>query len=172
MSSNSCGLIISYLMIHLSTSRHLHYRYHFLPTRHYHSHQIVLQNLSEKDVQLLINVYAMNEQILIYKTRMTTSISSSFAFCSLTDRPTNKILQSRCSYTRGMCTQKMRALSYIGAEKITFPIKPDIPTYRQTDIHTDRRTVISVYRVASLLKIKLHVEFKRAYFHLFMFCYV
>ena len=47
-----------------------------------------------------------------------------------------------------MCTQKMRALSYIGAEKITFPPKPDI----QTDIHTDGRTDISVYRVASLLK--------------------
>ncbi len=47
-----------------------------------------------------------------------------------------------------MCTQKMRALSYIGAEKITFPSKPDI----QTDRHTDRRTDISVYRVASLLK--------------------
>ena len=45
-----------------------------------------------------------------------------------------------------MCTQKMRALSYIGAEKITFP--PDI----HTDIHTFRRTDISVYRVASLLK--------------------
>ena len=47
-----------------------------------------------------------------------------------------------------MCAQKMRALSYIGAEKITFPPKPD----RQTYIHTDRRTDISVYRVASLLK--------------------
>ena len=47
-----------------------------------------------------------------------------------------------------MCTQKMRALSYIGAEKITFPPKPD----RQTDIHTYRRTDIGVYRVASLLK--------------------
>ena len=43
-----------------------------------------------------------------------------------------------------MCTQKMRALSYIGAEKITFPPKP-------TDIHTDGRTDISIYRVASLL---------------------
>ena len=43
-----------------------------------------------------------------------------------------------------MCTQKMRALSYIGAEKITFTPKPDI----QTGIRTD----ISVYRVASLLK--------------------
>ncbi len=45
-----------------------------------------------------------------------------------------------------MCTQKMRALSYIGAEKITFPPKPDIHTYRRVDI--------SVYRVASLLKMK------------------
>ena len=50
-----------------------------------------------------------------------------------------------------MCTQKMRALSYIGAEKITFPHKPDL----QTDRHTYRRTDISVYRVASLLKIML-----------------
>ena len=47
-----------------------------------------------------------------------------------------------------MCTPKRRALSYIGAEKITFPPKPDI----QTDRHTDRRTDICVYRVASLLK--------------------
>ncbi len=46
-----------------------------------------------------------------------------------------------------MYTQKMRALSYIGAEKITFPPKPDI----YTDIHTYRRTDIRVYRVASLL---------------------
>ncbi len=44
-----------------------------------------------------------------------------------------------------MCTQKMRALSYIVAEKITFPPKPDG--------QTDRRTDIRVYRVASLLKI-------------------
>ena len=35
-----------------------------------------------------------------------------------------------------MCTQKMRALSYIGAAKITFPPKPD----RQTDRHPDRQT--------------------------------
>ncbi len=35
----------------------------------------------------------------------------------------------------------MRALSYLRAEKITFP-----------DRHKDRRTEISVYRVASLLK--------------------
>ncbi len=46
-----------------------------------------------------------------------------------------------------MCTQKMRALSYIGAEKITFPPKPD----RHTGRHTYRRTDISVYRVSSLL---------------------
>ncbi len=43
----------------------------------------------------------------------------------------------------------MRALSYIGAEKTTVPPKPDI----QTDRHTYRWTDISVYRVASLLKI-------------------
>ena len=42
----------------------------------------------------------------------------------------------------------MRALSYIGAEKITFPPKPG----GQTDIHMDGHTDISIYRVASLLK--------------------
>ena len=49
-----------------------------------------------------------------------------------------------------MCTQIMRALSYIGAEKITFSPKPDGHTDRQTDGRTD----ISVYRVVSLLKRK------------------
>ncbi len=39
-----------------------------------------------------------------------------------------------------MCTEKMRSVSYIGAEEITFPPK------------SDRRTEISNYRVASLLK--------------------
>ncbi len=52
-----------------------------------------------------------------------------------------------------MCTQKMRAQSYIGAEKITFPPKPGGHTDIQIDIQTVRRTDISVYRVASLLKI-------------------
>ena len=55
-----------------------------------------------------------------------------------------------------MCTQKMRALSYIGAEKITFSPKPD----RQTYIQTDRRTDISVYRVALLLKNILEPTFQ------------
>ena len=39
-----------------------------------------------------------------------------------------------------MCTEKNRTLSQLGAEKITFPPKPE------------RRTNISNYRVASLLK--------------------
>ncbi len=47
----------------------------------------------------------------------------------------------------------MRALSYIGAEKITFPPKPDIQTDIKIDKHTYRQTDISVYRVDSLLKI-------------------
>ena len=51
-----------------------------------------------------------------------------------------------------MCTQKMRALSYIGAEKITSPPKPDIHTDIYTYMHTDGRTDIDVYRVASLQK--------------------
>ena len=65
-----------------------------------------------------------------------------------------------------MCTQKMRALSYIGAEKITFPPKPDVQTDRHTDrrtdgqtyIHTDRQTDIGSYRLASLLK-KIYILF-------------
>ena len=44
-----------------------------------------------------------------------------------------------------MCTEKIRTLSLSGAEKIAFPNKPDRQTYRRTDIST--------YRVASLLKI-------------------
>ena len=45
--------------------------------------------------------------------------------------------------------KKNKAISQLGAEKITFPPKPDGHTYR----HTDRRKAgISVYRVASLLR--------------------
>ncbi len=51
----------------------------------------------------------------------------------------------------------MRALSYIGAEKITFHPKPG----GQTDIHTDGRADISVYRAASLLK---NLPYTEAYF--------
>ncbi len=50
-------------------------------------------------------------------------------------------------YKRNVHT-KMRALSYEGAEKISVPPKPD----GHTDIQTDGRTDISVYRVAALLK--------------------
>ncbi len=50
-----------------------------------------------------------------------------------------------------MCTEKMRALSYIGADKITFPPKPD----GQTDRKPYGRTDIIIYRVASLLNINL-----------------
>ena len=46
-----------------------------------------------------------------------------------------------------MCTQKMRALSYIGAEKITFPPKSDGRADLRTGIRTDKGN----YRVASLL---------------------
>ena len=46
-----------------------------------------------------------------------------------------------------MCTQKMRALSYLRADKITFPPKHD----GQTDGRTYGQN-ICIYRVASLLK--------------------
>ncbi len=65
-----------------------------------------------------------------------------------------------------MCTSKVRALSYIGAEKITFPPKPDRQTYRhtyrQTCRHTYRRTDISVYRVASLLNSTVFTSIDRS----------
>ena len=43
-----------------------------------------------------------------------------------------------------MCIQKMRALSYIGAEKITFPPKPDGQKDIQTDGHMDGRTLVFI----------------------------
>ena len=47
-----------------------------------------------------------------------------------------------------MCTEKIGALSQLGAEKIEFPPYSD----GRTDGHMVRRTGISNYRVASLLK--------------------
>ncbi len=46
-----------------------------------------------------------------------------------------KYLQNRFSFMRGICTKKIGAISQLGAEKITFPPKPD----RHTDIHTHNR---------------------------------
>ena len=51
---------------------------------------------------------------------------------------------------KGNLHKKNVAISQLGAEKITFPPKPDGQTYLQTDRWTD----ISVYIVASLLKTK------------------
>ncbi len=36
-------------------------------------------------------------------------------------------------FMREICTQKIGAISQLGAEKITFPPKPDGHTVRQTD---------------------------------------
>ena len=73
---------------------------------------------------------------------MKTSTSSK-AFVALpTDRRT-KYLQNRCSFI-GNLHKKIGAISQLGAEKTAFPPKPDRQIYRRTDI--------SVYRVASLLK--------------------
>ncbi len=56
---------------------------------------------------------------------------SSFAFNSMTDGQNicriDAHIQEECAH------KKVRAISYIGAEKITFPPKPDIQTYIQTD---------------------------------------
>ncbi len=78
---------------------------------------------------------------------MKTSISSK-AFCSITDRQTDKIFTEYMLIYEGNLHKKNGAISQLGAEKITFPPKPD----RQTDIHTDRLTDICFYRVALLLK--------------------
>ena len=48
---------------------------------------------------------------------------------------------------RGMCTKRIRTLSLLGAEKITFPPKPD----GQTDRQIYGRTLVFI-KVASLLK--------------------
>ncbi len=52
-----------------------------------------------------------------------------------TDRRT-KYLPNRCSFMRGICTEKNGAISQLGAEKITFPPKPD----GHTDIQSERQT--------------------------------
>ena len=67
-----------------------------------------------------------------------------------TDRRT-KYLPNRWSFMRGICSKRIGAIFQLGAEKITFPPKPD----GHTDIQqTDRRTDICFYRVALLLKSK------------------
>ncbi len=66
---------------------------------------------------------------------MTTSISSEafFVFCSLTDRPTDKIfVEWMLKYKRKVHTKNESFILYRGRE-ITFPPKPDIQTYIQTD---------------------------------------
>ena len=71
---------------------------------------------------------------------MKTSIRSK-AFCSITDRQTDKYFQNRCSFMRGICTKKYWSdISIRGRENP----KPDG--------HTDRRTDICFYMVALLLK--------------------
>ena len=107
--------------------------------------KVVYRALNEQYIILAIWTYVLDrfsnssisqEYIDRNKDDNIHKYRSSFAFCSLFDRPTAKIFVNRCSYTRGMCTQKMRALSYIGVEKIFFPPKPDIQTYIQTDGRT------------------------------------
>ncbi len=76
---------------------------------------------------------------------MTTSISSK-AFCSITDRQTYKIFTEQMLIYEGNLHKKIweRYLNQ-GPRKSRFPLN-------LTYIHTYRRTNISVYRVASLLK--------------------
>ncbi len=83
-------------------------------------------------LKLFFNSYQTSKQ-----TRMKTSISSK-AICSITDRQTDKIFTEQMLIYEGNRQKKIGAISQLGAEKITFPPKPDI----QTDGH----------RVALLLK--------------------
>ncbi len=66
------------------------------------------------------------------KNKKSRNLSSHFLyisdFCSLTDRPTDKICVEYAHIQEESSTQKMRALSYIEAEKNMFPPKPDIHT--------------------------------------------
>ncbi len=55
------------------------------------------------------------------------------------------------AHLRWESAQQNGEISQLGAEKSTFPPKPD----RQTYIHTDGRTDICFYRVALLLRTKL-----------------
>ena len=62
-----------------------------------------------------------------------------FTFLPFVAKPADqrtKYLQNRCSFMRGICTQKIGAIARLGAEKITFPHKPD----GHTDIQSDRQT--------------------------------
>ena len=56
---------------------------------------------------------------------------------------------------RGICTTKIGATSQLGAEKITFPPKPDGQTYLQTDRQTDGHMLL---RVALLLKMNPNIQ--------------
>ena len=53
---------------------------------------------------------------------MTTSISSK-AFCSITDRQTDKIFKDLMLTYEGKLHKKIGPISQLGAEKITFPPK-------------------------------------------------
>ncbi len=53
---------------------------------------------------------------------MTTSIVAKLFVALLTDRRT-KYLKNRCSFMRGIVHKKIGAISQLGAEKITFPLK-------------------------------------------------
>ena len=77
------------------------------------------------------------------KTRMKTFISSK-AFCSITDRQTDKIFTQQMFIYEGNLHKKMELYLNQGPRKLRFSLN-------LTDGHTDRRTDISVYRVASLI---------------------
>ncbi len=74
---------------------------------------------------------------------MKTSISNK-AFCSITD---GQNIYRIDAHLWGESAKKIGAISQLGAEKITFPPKPDIHTY----IHTDERTFAFIYHQRKLL---------------------
>ena len=76
-------------------------------------------------------------------------------FCSLIDRPTDKIFIEQKLIYKGNLHKKMDLYLKQRQRKSRFPLNL---TERQTDIHTYRRTDISFYREASLLKIFITVQ--------------
>ncbi len=90
---------------------------------------------------------------------MKTSISSK-AFCSITDRQTDKIFTEQMLIHEGNLHKKIGAISQLGAEKITFPPKPDGHTDRHRDIQSDRHTDGHLLLQSSCATKKKHHKYK------------
>ena len=100
---------------------------------------------------------------------MKTSISSK-AFCSITDRQTNKIFTEQMLIYEGNLHKKNGAISQLGAEKITFPPKPDGHTVRQSDRQTDGHLLLQSSFATKNMFLLMHLStYTRWQIHLFLF---